>query len=135
MVVTIYTDASFKDKSGSWAVHIHSDRGKIRASGKIKKVETNNIAEFIAIKQAIQMAKLYWGDLISEFIVKTDSLMCCHMLWKHIKGGSRNKEMKQIKNEILELVEDTELTIEHTRKDENKLNTWCDREAKTTLNN
>jgi len=134
LVVTIYTDASYKDKSGSWAVHITSDRGKIKASGKIERVETNNIAEFIAIKQAIQLAKLYWGNLISEFIVKTDSLMCCHMLWRHVKGGSRNKEMKRIKAEILELIEDIELTVNHTRKDEDTNNTWCDREAKTTLN-
>lgn len=131
MLVTIYTDASYKDKKGSWAVYLVSDKGKITASGKIDYADTNNIAEFIAIRESIKLAKLNWEGLISKIVVRTDSMMCCHMLWDHIKGGSKNKHMKEIKKEILQLTNDIELEVKHIERDKNAINKKCDREAKT----
>ena len=135
MLVTIYTDASFKEGSGSWAVYLISDQGKIKASGRTEKVRTNNIAEFMAIREGIAIAQQNWGDLITKIVVKTDSKMCCHMLWDTVKGGSKDIDMRSIKSDVIRMVSNIRFEIKHTRKDRNKLNTWCDREAKTTLNN
>jgi len=135
MKITIFTDASYKNGIGSWAIHLTCEKGKIRASGTIGKVKTNNIAEMLAIKEGINLALFNWEET-QEFIIHTDSLMCCHMFWKHIKGGSKDKQMRQLKQEILDLCDGRDLTVKYVKAHNNNSDTrndWCDREAKTIL--
>ncbi len=77
MLVTIYTDASFKDGLGGWAVWIRSNEGRIVKAGRCPPYVTNALqAEVCAIYCGLHLAVKAWPHA-TAFLVRTDCQGAC----------------------------------------------------------
>ena len=80
MWVTAYTDASFKDGVGGWAIWLRSELGRVVLSGKCPETVTDNsLAEMYAIGKAIGTAKDTWS-VTTGVQINTDHQGCITLL-------------------------------------------------------
>ncbi len=94
---TIYTDASFDDRShrGAYAYYIKTSKGVIQDRGAASNLDNSNHAEMLAIYKAVEAVVNKWPDLNGVF-VNTDSLACCEIFWPFrptVKGRGRTREV------------------------------------------
>lgn len=144
LLVTIYTDASFKKVNGkihaSFAMYAKCKHGVLTKSLPINKtVDNPNEAEAYACYTAIKLCKCKWDDIKVAFI-NTDSLHTCIKMWpfkyrQKVKGSDRfNSIIKSMK----EYCKDNNIETRfkhvkaHTGGNDTRswLNDWCDRNAK-----
>ena len=79
MRVTLYSDASFKDGKGTWAVYLRSQLGSVSKSGRCPETITdNNEAELYAVLAGIHLARHIWPST-EGFYVRSDSMVVCRL--------------------------------------------------------
>jgi ribonuclease HI len=143
--ILCYTDGSnFNGIGGYGFVMIYDNKIK-KYCGKVNiDYCTNNIAELTAIRQCIiKLQEKYEGKIISstDSLIRSDSQYSINCITTWYKSWQKNnwktKSGKQVENkelivEILELLEDKNITFEHVygHKGE-KYNEMCDKLANT----
>jgi len=113
-MITLYCDGGVRGNpspKGAWAFfvvfedessHIEVCRDKVGAL--IGKEATNNIAEYIAVLEAVKYAK---SNNMQEIIVKSDSNLVIQQLNKNfeVRNGGISELYKQVVKEVSELKE------------------------------
>jgi hypothetical protein len=136
MLVTIYTDASFKKGRAAGAAWIRSKRGLVKYTTRYPAKEPTH-AEGIIIERAIARALEEW-DNIEVFFVVTDSLNMCKFLWPFADVSPRRRYQEKNVNTILKLCKDNkaQLRTKHIKGHQNPdksiqtwLKNWCDKNA------
>lgn len=118
MLITMFTDASFYDKTGAaaWALWAKSERGTIRGAGLIKRaVKHSSEAEILAIANGFSMVVnsdiLERGDSV---LVQADNLHALGCIGKQKTIGQFKRprpSMSPLMREASELI--VALAIEH----------------------
>lgn len=136
MLVTIYTDASFKQGKASWAAWIKSQSGTLKLHNRIHSaVDGPAHAEMIAVKHAVN-AVLCENWPVSIFFINTDCMAVCHAFWPWMDQSNEN--VNRIADEINAIADKRDITVRvkhvkaHTGRSDVRsfLNKWCDRKAK-----
>lgn len=136
MLVTIYTDASFKNGKAAGAAWIKSSRGLVKYTTTFDAKEPTH-AEGIMIERAIRRALREWDNIKVLFVV-TDSLNMCKFLWPFAKNEPKKKYQEKNVHAILKLCEDhrAQLRTKHIKGHQHPdkslqtwLNNWCDKQA------
>jgi ribonuclease HI len=144
MLITINTDASWRDKFAGYAFWIVCDAGKIQKAGKIKiLVDNSGEAEMMCIANALHTLKHSRFSEITKVIINTDSQHCIDRLSPGGKFTGKTTEeclftMMEICLKLGKSIRDIHSVFEfrhvkaHSGKKDNRsfVNEWCDREAK-----
>lgn len=150
MIVTINTDASYHhpSKIGSYAYWIKSDYGVINKYGCFKEVvENNQVAELMAIVNALHaLSKSNW-ECIRRIVINTDCMNVIH----YLNGDKSAIKRYDIKVKYFksigalyfkykkEYFPDAHIFLRHVKAhvditDSRKyVNDWCDKYAKKAL--
>ena len=146
MIVTINTDASYKNGFAGYAFWIVSNQFKVLKAGQLReKVLRPEIAEFKCIINALHI--LFKNDCkdVHKIIFNTDCLNVIHLLNKDKHAISkyrlRHDEFSKLVKMFYSIIkknnrEDIELDFRHVRSHtgigdaRSYVNEWCDREAK-----
>jgi ribonuclease HI len=137
MWVTLYSDASFNGREGSWAIWLRSEKGRIVKSGKCPvAVDDNNAAEMYAALVGITVALRDWGPL-TGIQVNSDNQVVCTSLYSWSKEN-RHPTILRIQTKIRQIVAESGVRIRtkhvrgHQRSDHTRawLNNRCDRMAR-----
>lgn len=149
MLVTINTDASFKDGFGGYAFWIVCDAGKIQKAGMIKnKANTSTDAETMCIANAIHTLKHSRFSGVTKVIINTDSKESINLLTGKSRCKAANPLFKVVEEcmfnmmelclklglsirEVDKLIEFRWVKAHNGKKDARSfVNDWCDKEAK-----
>jgi len=146
MMVTIYTDASYKIHNGqanrgAWAFFAKCSHGESRGAGKIpesrmrRDIKGSTDAEMFAICQAIWSVHKKWPD-VKGFFVNTDSLYCCQVVWPFRDRGGHPEVKEMFRKLTTQLPKDIWFRFKHVRAHQKShnvrayLNNLCDAMAK-----
>jgi ribonuclease HI len=144
MLITINTDASWRERHAGYAFWIVCDAGKIQKAGKIKKLVDNSaIAEMMCIANALHTLKHSRFSEITKVIINTDSQHCIDRLGIGAKFKDSSTDeclftMMEICLKLGKSIRDMHSIFEfrhvkaHSGKKDSRsfVNEWCDREAK-----
>jgi len=137
MWVTLYTDASFDGTTGSWAIWLRSEKGRIVKYGKCPAaVDDNNAAEMYAALVGITVALRDWGPLVG-IQVNSDNQVVCSSLWPWSKDN-RHPTIHRLQTAIRKLAQENSIKLRtkhvrgHQRPTHTRawLNNRCDRLAR-----
>jgi ribonuclease HI len=101
MWVTAYTDASFRDGRGSWAVWLRSGEGRIVQKGQCPpETDTSTGAELYAVWMAVKLATESWPQTAGVFI-NADCQAVLKALWPWSKELSR-QSLSTLQKQIID---------------------------------
>ena len=144
LLVTIYTDASFKKDHGkfhaSFAMYAKCKHGILTKSLPISiQVENATEAEAYGCYIAIKLCKQKWNDMKIAF-VNTDSQQTCIKMWpfKYRQKVGGSDKFNSIIKSMKEYCKDNNIEhrFKHVKAHTNGtdirswLNDWCDKNAK-----
>ena len=131
MIITIYTDASFKNRNGAWAACIMYKNDVLEYSGVIERYcHSINYAELYAVYEATKLAIEKWD--LDHITLKTDSMSVVR--WLGLSKKPRNKATNKVYKAIKNLLHSNNVSydIEHVKgHSTNYYNNLCDSNAKT----
>ena len=87
MLVTLFSDASYKDEKGGWGGWAKSDRGRVYYGGSLRgKWKASNDTEMAAIANTLRLAK-FSGILIpgDTVLIQSDCLWALNKLSRDIR--------------------------------------------------
>lgn len=115
----IHTDGGSRGNPGpsaSGVVITTPNKEVVVAFGKFLGVTTNNVAEYTAVKLALEAANTYEVDQIEFYM---DSELVCRQLNGIYK--IKNADLRVIFDEIKKLAQGRKVTFSHVRREFNKL--------------
>ncbi|MCA1928013.1 MAG: ribonuclease HI family protein [Calditerrivibrio sp.] len=125
-MLTVYTDGASSGNPGpsGYGFLIYKDSELLSSEKKYIGITTNNIAEYTAILEAAKKALEFKPEKI---LFKTDS----ELIARQFSGIYRVKDenLKRIHFEIKKILDGVYFTVEHIRREENKLADKLSKEA------
>lgn len=136
MLVTIYTDASYKEGKGGGAAWIKSDNGTIKMSKAYSAKDVFD-AEAKIVYIAIRHVLKIWKETEVIF-VNTDNLELCKYMWDFIDKVPKTEYKKKVVSELKKLCTNAgaKYRFKHVKGHQDSdngirawLNNWCDKKA------